>query len=404
MRLFIGIDDTDHPKGGCTTWSSQLLAQNIEAAGAEIIERRLVRLWPFAPRRTRGNGAVCLVVQTNDSSSIIRVVKSWFNSLLRELRDIDQDSHARPGVVILDKQDSDRAYWEAVRNEVQISTLEQKLDDCLINLHHPEGKEGLIGALAAASWSPKVSVTWEAIAWRMESQWGSPRKVSSRCIEILEESHPDTFMNRDPTRGHGLISPRSPCPVLFGIRARSQQAAITAIEHILCSEGTEPPQNYAVFKTNQCSDDHLFGTLKITTMKLPKVHRGGHVTVDTMTRNGPLRIRCFKEGGQLNGAIASLEPGDVAEVLGLHSPNGEFHLERMRVITLAPRNLSRPKCECGKRFRSSGNKGALRCKKCGSTCLRRWGAEIIHPSGWVEPSADHRRHLAKPVAWMGSID
>ena len=82
MRLFIGIDDTDHPKGGCTTWSSQLLAQNIEAAGAEILERRLVRLWPFAPRLTRGNGAVCLVVQTNDCSSIIRVVKSWFNSLL----------------------------------------------------------------------------------------------------------------------------------------------------------------------------------------------------------------------------------------------------------------------------------------------------------------------------------
>ena len=76
----------------------------------------------------------------------------------------------------------------------------------------------------------------------------------------------------------------------------------------------------------------------------------------------------------------------------------------MRVITLAPRNLSRPICECGNRFRSSGSKGTLRCKECGSTSLRRWGAEIIHPSGWVEPSADHRRHLAKPVAWMGSID
>ena len=92
----------------------------------------------------------------------------------------------------------------------------------------------------------------------------------------------------------------------MSMEGKSGQAALTAIEHILCSEGTEPAQNYAVFKTNQCSDDHLFGMLKITTMKLPKVHRGGHVTVDTMTTNGPLRIRCFKEGGQLNEAIEPL--------------------------------------------------------------------------------------------------
>ena len=404
MQLFIGIDDTDHPRGGCTTWSSQILGEFIEAEGGEILERRLVRLWPFAPRRTRGNGAVCLVVETSKLSSILDVVKNWFNSLLNELEKMDLDSHARPGVVILKEQHSDRPYWEAVRHEVEHSILDQRLDDSLLYLHHPDGKDGLVGALAAASWIPKEEVTWEAIAWRIKSRWGSPRKVSSTCLEILEEYHPDTFMNRDPTRGHGMISPRSPCPVLFGIRARSQQSALIALQDILSSKDTESAQCYAVFKTNQCSDDHLIGPFRITTVTSPEIHRGGHVTVSTMTNNGPLLLRCFKEGGKLNNAVAALEPGDVAEVLGLHSPNGEFHLERMRTIALSPRNLSRPLCGCGGRFRSTGRNNTLRCKECGSTSIRRWGAQIIHPSGWVEPSADQRRHLAKPVEWMGSID
>ena len=404
MLLFIGIDDTDHPNGGCTTWSSHILAKFIEAEGAEIIERRLVRLWPFAPRRTRGNGAVCLVVDTDNPSSILEVVNIWFNSLLKDLKKFDRLSHARPGLVILKEQYSDHAYWEAVRHEVDHSTLEVHMRKCLLHLHHPEGKDGLIGALAAASWMPKESVTWEAIAWRNESRWGSPREVSPTCLDILEESHPETFMNRDPTRGHGMIAPRSPCPVLFGIRARSHQSALAAIEHILSSEGVESAEDYAIFKTNQCSDDHLLGPLKITTMTPPRVHRGGHVTVATMTEQGPLLIRCFKEGGNLNNAVLSLEPGDIAEVLGLLSPDGELHLERMRTITLVPRNLSRPLCKCGVRFRSSGRNSTLRCKECGSTSPRRWSAQTIGPSGWVEPSADQRRHLAKPVAWMGSID
>ena len=60
----IGLDDTDHPEGGCTTYDlnelSRLLIQNIDSA--EEVERRLVRLWPFAERRTRGNAALCLIL------------------------------------------------------------------------------------------------------------------------------------------------------------------------------------------------------------------------------------------------------------------------------------------------------------------------------------------------------
>ncbi|MDG1533283.1 MAG: hypothetical protein P8Q35_02410, partial [Candidatus Thalassarchaeaceae archaeon] len=62
----IGLDDTDHTEYACTTEHFdrllQVLLENIPSF--EIIERRLVRLWPFAPERTRGNaalGAICSV-------------------------------------------------------------------------------------------------------------------------------------------------------------------------------------------------------------------------------------------------------------------------------------------------------------------------------------------------------
>ena len=55
---WIGLDDTDSVEGGCTTWDFHLLQSYIEDSGYEIKSPRLVRLWPFAPDRTRGNAAL----------------------------------------------------------------------------------------------------------------------------------------------------------------------------------------------------------------------------------------------------------------------------------------------------------------------------------------------------------
>ena len=58
--LRIGLDDTDAPGGLCTTWLGAVLARRLEAAGVPVRERRLVRLNPNAPFRTRGNAAIAL--------------------------------------------------------------------------------------------------------------------------------------------------------------------------------------------------------------------------------------------------------------------------------------------------------------------------------------------------------
>ena len=63
----IGLDDTDHPEGGCTTYDLNELSRQLisDIDSAQEIERRLVRLWPFAERRTRGNAALCLLISIN---------------------------------------------------------------------------------------------------------------------------------------------------------------------------------------------------------------------------------------------------------------------------------------------------------------------------------------------------
>ena len=62
-RIWIGLDDTDTANYGCTTATFDDLINSIShLPDFKILERRLVRLWPFAERRTRGNGALSCIV------------------------------------------------------------------------------------------------------------------------------------------------------------------------------------------------------------------------------------------------------------------------------------------------------------------------------------------------------
>ena len=70
--VIIGLDDTDHPTSGCTTDCFDDLLNRLSSSEHEftVVSRRLVRLWPFAPRRTRGNGALSAVIELNSNSHL----------------------------------------------------------------------------------------------------------------------------------------------------------------------------------------------------------------------------------------------------------------------------------------------------------------------------------------------
>ena len=63
---WLGIDDTDHINGGCTTHTLYRLICDLPTKYA-YQNPRLVRLWPFAVQRTRGNAAVAIEILTEDN-------------------------------------------------------------------------------------------------------------------------------------------------------------------------------------------------------------------------------------------------------------------------------------------------------------------------------------------------
>ena len=85
------------------------------------------------------------------------------------------------------------------------------------------GRKGRIGAAASCAWRAGTS-TWEGIAWRKEE-----RLVSEDALRLVDDLE-GTFLCRDPRTKRGLISPRGPCPVMFGVRATTREVASQATE------------------------------------------------------------------------------------------------------------------------------------------------------------------------------
>ncbi|WP_455284279.1 hypothetical protein, partial [[Eubacterium] cellulosolvens] len=72
MRIHIGIDDTDSLAGGCTTRIAADLVFSLAKKGATFLDHpNLIRLNPNVPWKTRGNGAVCLRIESDISSEAI---------------------------------------------------------------------------------------------------------------------------------------------------------------------------------------------------------------------------------------------------------------------------------------------------------------------------------------------
>ncbi|MAH98298.1 MAG: hypothetical protein CMA12_02965 [Euryarchaeota archaeon] len=407
MMLRIGLDDTDHVEVGCTTKTMddflRYMAANLEVS---IIERRLVRLWPFARRRTRGNGALGAIVDIDSSSfdEFVTASKVWF-SKLTEMISTYPSTGIQPSPVLVISTDNvpEDWYWNAVRNEVDHKFMMDSALEYKCEVLHSQTFFGVVGACAAVSWNPDHYSSWELIAWRKEEAIGSPRKVSSKAVLRLEDNHKDTFLNRDPTKGKGMIAPRTPCPVLYGIRGSSETSVSNA--HLWLQERSDVEEsiNYATHRTNQLSDDHIVSIKSGTVTNTAKETKGGHAHISVFSSGKSINLVAFNEGGLVNSLLRKLDPGDLVSWAGLESPDGSIHLERLRLDNASPRILSRPIC-CSRTMRSAGKGQKLRCDNCGREERKIWlcSDKLTHfgykEGTWVEPSASNRRHLSKPLS------
>ena len=402
----IGLDDTDHVDHACTTEHFQRLLCQLEYSvkSLQVTDRRQIRLWPFAPNRTRGNAAVSAICECDAAE--LEILHSVCSEFMEGLGDEIEGDYPQTGqkpspcLLVAIEEFSESWYWEAVKGEVSIesrlgglpgSTRKYSLEDTPI---------GVVGASSAIAWNPSEYNTWELIAWRRPEKIRTPRKVALRAIDAMSSKFPSTFANRDPTTGRGMIMPRTNCPVLYGIRAASSEELLSAHEFLQSREDVESCDSWAIHRTNQISDDHLLGYESAVVSSEPIEVQGGHSSVKVWNGEATVSLVAFSESGEVNVLLRRLKTGDEVQWMGLISPSSDVHLERLRVNSASPRAGKRPEC-CGKAMRSAGLGQGLRCKKCGNSVDKSWLVKAISFEtpfdGWVEPTPANRRHLAKPL-------
>jgi len=398
---WIGLDDTDSVDGGCTTWDFHLLLSEIEESGFEINNApRLVRLWPFAPERTRGNAALSaeIIVNSGNELEFIGLIENWFNSRYLIENDWDALPH-NPSLVWTINQFPEEWYWDGVRNFVDPELRMEKLNQINgVKYWYRGSNRGVVGVTSSIAWRGLKDWTWEATAWRKQAMIGQDRIVSNSRVREMSEKFPQTILNRDPNAGKSLITPRTPCPVLYGVRSENEIVANEAHKWLQESNDVEGAVAMRVHRTNQATDDHIIKVkYGVVISEIIEV-KGGHASLSVFSGDKKYSLVAFKQGGGVNSLLRRTVIGDIVGWRGLSSSEDEIHLESLIVLDASPRFLERPICECGHRFQRQGRGQPLRCSDCGKLTNSIWkGVEFDNEGEWMEPLPSHRRHLAKPL-------
>ena len=388
---YLGFDDTDSRRGLCTTWLATEFLR--EFRDWDLIGYpRLVRLNPNVPWKTRGNGALCLrlgrgrgtprvvgAIGGEDVLAYPRGVDAPVDDALeaRVRRVMERgsdlaDPTTHPGYALLDRRPGPALYWRAVRTIVTVDDALDAANGCGRVRGYKDGR-GRIGAVAALSWRPRDR-TYEVLAYRERSRWGTPRDVDASSVVEMDRRFRTTFNNWDPENRHVVIAPSSPCPVLCGIRGDAPDD----LPRALAAVRTEPVDRWLLFETNQGTDDHLVRTngrvlQPRTSVSIdgvvaapPRVLAGGHVVFPVRRPRGDLAdCTVYEPAKQLRRVARALRPGDRVRVCGaVRDIPRTVNVEKLAVRSLAP--------------------GTRRLAV-----------------GWYEPPPSARRHLARPLARSG---
>ncbi|MGW8181897.1 MAG: TiaS agmantine-binding domain-containing protein, partial [bacterium] len=209
MKLHIGLDDTDSPEGGCTTYLTAKLVEPLLDLGANFIGYpTLLRLNPNTPWKTRGNAALCLRMEIDYTK--YEAVKSEVRKLIEQLGEFQCDN-TNPGAVFLKGEVPDEIKEYALRVVRSIVSKNDALD--LINRHGLDYLEykngrGIIGALAAIGGTSDEDFTYEILTYRTPANWGTPRRVNVESIVKMDEALRDCTFNNIDEIGKPLITPR----------------------------------------------------------------------------------------------------------------------------------------------------------------------------------------------------
>ena len=419
VQLHIGFDDTDSPKGGCTTYVAALIIEKLRELGASFIDYpALIRLNPNVPWKTRGNGALCLRITCEDQ--LVDEIKECVIETVEKQADLSYEG-TDPGIVFLHGDVPSEIESFAQRAIVSIVQKDEALN--LIKKAKAEAYgfkkgRGIIGGLAAIGEQLKGDHTYEFIAYRTLENRGTPRRVDAASVAQMDKQlGRSVFSNIDPETGRVLITPRGPDPILYGIRGEMPEAVRRGHQLVRCEE---PIERWVIFRTNQGTDAHLRRIVSVNKVKpfnpviikgevagKPRIIQGGHVIFGIRDDTGQVDCAAYEPTGALRNVAKKLLPGDLIEVYGGVRPASCKHpltvnLEKIRILKTVPFIVQEnPLCPvCGKRMKSMGKGQGFECKKCGfhGRSLKKVTHETARSlkPGLYFTSPRSQRHLTKP--------
>lgn len=300
---------------------------------------------------------------------------------------------ADPGVALFAEPPSPLLYWAAVRETVPAPGT---------NAAFSRGGRGRIGATAAAAW-PGPASSYEFIAYRDESAWGTTREVNPTPLMNLDSY--GLFHTYDSEENVACCIPNTPCPVLLGLRGRDPDTLQRLAGQTLPLAVEETIAGWLLFATNQASGDHVTEVptlleadpgmtlrLQATVTDTPEWKEGGHVHVALEDEFGiGFTAVAFEPTKGFRHHLANVRAGDRLELTGAWDKT--LRLESF-AIRAATRNGPVPQ-HCGKSMKSKGTGNQYRCH-CGATAERE---TVAGPTGAFEVPVIARRHLHKPLAW-----
>ncbi|MEF8872388.1 MAG: tRNA(Ile)(2)-agmatinylcytidine synthase [Haloarculaceae archaeon] len=404
----IAVDDTDsRDRGMCTTYVAARLAERVRAAGGTVERTVLVRLNPAVEHKTRGNAA--LAVHCDLAAD--RALALADDALDRAETD---DPRTNPGGVVVDTAPetvpsalADVAR-RAVREFLDLDAVRETLSAAGVETVERGMGRGLIGAAAAAGAHRAFDEwTYECISYRERERWGTDRQVDTDSVfAAADDAYPEVWDTVDREEGVAVCVPRTPCPILHGIRGDDPGAVRRVAQRI----ESEPVARRHTFVTNQGTDAHLRdGTiddvrdgrayrLDGAVATRPETEEGGHVF---FTLEGKEEMRCaaFEPTKRFRDRVRALREGDYITACGEVS-DGTLKLEKFAVRERVTTELDTPDCpDCGRSMKSAGANAGYRCRDCGTSADGKVARELDRDieKGWYEVPPVARRHIARPL-------
>jgi tRNA(Ile2)-agmatinylcytidine synthase len=403
--IYLGMDDTDSKSGMCTTYLAAVLAERLGRFGLHGFPR-LVRLNPNIKYKTRGNAALCIVLEHGPVEEIERIAVR----AVEEYGRFD-DENTNPGIVVYEGEvpDEVKAFaLRVVRDVVDIPEAVQLAKSHGMRVHRFKNGRGVIGALASIGLE-LYDHTYELLAYRMPENYEKARWLDRESVYRMDEAtYPNTWDNVDLRNKVIVFSPHTPDPVLYGIRGNSPDVILKAQQMLV----TEPVERSQIFITNQGTDMHLLEAniadarndrsyiLRGFVCEEPRAIEGGHVFFRIGQAGVSIGCAAFEPTKNFREIVKQLIRGDEVRAYG-SVKNDTVNLEKIEVVKLAElvRTIP-PKCPvCGKSMESVGKGKGYRCRKCGakeaSPVYEKVQRDLEAGLYEVPPSA--RRHLAKQI-------